>query len=199
MALSFIDSGEKENMLKIYLGVLAAALPLAANATVIDFEDRTVDETIDSQYSSVATFSSEPGFENAALSYNSGIILCTRPVGGFADCLHDTYIDFTSAVNGLEFDAIEPNAVGVDATFNIFADGGMHTEFLTGLGGTGNKHVDLSAYTNVTRLEIVDILDDPSNENGVGWDNFSFNVVPEPFSMVALAGGLVALARRRRR
>jgi hypothetical protein len=51
----------------------------------------------------------------------------------------------------------------------------------------------LSEYVGVARLEIVNILDDPSRANGIGWDQFSFVVgdtVPEPGTLgpLGLAG-----------
>lgn len=178
---------------------VAAALAVAtlSHAVVIDFEDLSAGDIVTTQYPGLA-FSSSDGNINYANSFGT-IILGSGPIGGGATYLEDTYLDFATPVNSLEFDAIEPNFAGVDATFHIFHDGGIATEFLTGLGGPGNKHVDLSSFTGVTRLEIVDILDDPNLENGIGWDNFSFQVVPEPTSLLALGTLLVALARHQSR
>ena len=85
------------------------------------------------------------------------------------ECLDNPYIDWDNPINNLRFEAIKPNFDGPDATFKIFQNG-VHTatEVLIGLGGGGNKGVDLSAYNNITRLEIVDILVDPVFENGIG-------------------------------
>jgi hypothetical protein len=155
---------------------------------------------VTNQYASLATFSSESGAENVAF-FESGLhfnILCTRPIGGNINCLQDTYIDFTNPVNNLRFTAVEPNLNQIIATFNIFHSGGMTTEFLTGIGGFGDKLVNLSAYSGVTRLEIVDIWNDPINENGIGWDGFVFDTVPEPASLAILGMGGLALLRRRK-
>lgn len=173
-------------------------MSMFAHGVLIDFEDRFSGEIIDTQYADV-TFSSSAGNVNFANAFGPGIILGSGSPASGITFLEDTYLDFTSAVNNLQFDAVEPNFDGIDATFNIFHSGGMSTEFLVGLNGPGNKHVDLSAYTDVTRLEIVDILDDPQLENGIGWDNFSFEVVPEPCTMLALAAGVAGLAARRRK
>lgn len=181
-------------------GMLLGGLSLSmfAHGITIDFEDRSLGELVTTQYADV-TFSSSTGNANFANGFGGGIILGSGSVAGGANFLEDTYIDFTSPVDNLQFDAVEPNFDGIDATFNIFHSGGMSTEFLVGLNGPGNKHVDLSAYTGVTRLEIVDILDDPQLENGIGWDNFSYEVVPEPCTMLALAAGVAGLVARRRR
>jgi hypothetical protein len=156
---------------------LAVSLICASSAraqVTIDFDDLPAGTLVTNQYPS-ATFSSEPGFGNFTEQFN-GTILCTGPLGGgIPDCVHDTYIDFTVPVTGLHFMAIEPNAPGEVAQFRIFQNG-VHTATvdLIGLGGGGNKPVDLTGFTHVTRLEIVNILDDPMNENGIGWDDFQF-------------------------
>lgn len=187
------------NMNRIILACSIVLSGVAAHATVIDFDDVASGTLIDNEYAAFATFSSSGGAFNEAVSFGGSNILGTRNALGQLTFVEDTFIDFTNAVNGLEFDAIEPNFAGVDATFQIFHSGGSSFESLTGLGGPGNKHVDLSGYVNVTRLEITDILDDVSKENGIGWDNFSFNVVPEPVSMLALGAGIAGLVARRRR
>jgi hypothetical protein len=67
-------------------------------------------------------------------------------------------------------------------------------------GGVGNNEfVDLSAFSRVTRVEIVNIFNDFGTENGIGWDTFSFDVVPTPSSAALLSIGLLAGARPRRR
>lgn len=184
----------------VSIGMLFA-VPAMAAAAVIDFDGLANGTVVTNQYAE-ATFSSSAGSDNYAYSFSGADtppnILCTGPTGGGVDCIRDTYIDFTLPVDLLTFWAIEPNATGVVAQFNIYENYAYSaTENLIGLGGSGNKFVDLSAYSNVTRLEIVNILNDPVNENGIGWDTFSFRQVPEPASLGLLALGLLTLARRR--
>jgi hypothetical protein len=128
---------------------------------------------VTSQYS-LARFSSSAGNHNGALSDGVGNALCSGPAGGPPNGIEDTYVDFLYPVDDLRFTAVEPNGAGVVATFRVFEDG-VHTATvpLTGLGGPGSLLVDLSAYANVTRLEIVGIDPDPL-EDGIGWDGFQF-------------------------
>lgn len=185
---------------KCVVAIVSLGLVSAAGAEVIDFDGFTGEVT--NQFAS-ATFSSDAGFSNFATGFptaHSGAnILCTG-VQGAIDCLQPTYVDFTNPVNDLSFWAIEANAVGVTAQFNVYENGAFSaTVDLVSSGGFGNNEfVDLSAFSNVTRLEIVNIFNDFSTENGIGWDTFSFTVVPAPGSAVLMAMGLLSAGRRRR-
>lgn len=187
--------------LRTALGVAAFAAAGFAQAMSMTFNDLAAGTMVTNQYAGV-TFSSSSGSANYAYGFNGNNILCTGPVGGGINCLEDTYIDFATPVNSLTFWAIEPNFDGPDADFRIFQDGVYTTTLpLIGLGGTGNKFVDLSAYAHITRLEIVNILVDDINERGIGWDNFTMAPVPEPETWVLVLAGLatVSLVARRRR
>jgi hypothetical protein len=172
------------------LFVLVAAGHSPADVVEINFNDLLPGTVITNQYPE-ATFSSEAGSDNVAISYDANWvnILC-----GTATCLSDTYIDFTTPVNDLTFWAIAANAAGMTAEFNVYENGVFSsTVDLVSSGGNPNdEFVDLSSFNNVTRLEIVNILNDPSAENGIGWDQFRFTVVPEPSGI--FLGGIAMLA-----
>lgn len=174
---------------------IAAALTLASTAsaqTVITFEEVPPGTLLTDQYPDV-TFSSSPGNSNYAHPFIAGNILCTGPTGGTITCVPDTYMDFTTPVSDLRFQAIEPNGSGVVAQFRIFENGVLAaTEDLIGLGGgSGTIAVDLTAYSDVTRLEIVNILDDPVTRNGIGWDTLMFTAAPtSPFYCTAKTNSL---------
>ena len=171
------------------------------SAEVIDFDSLAPGDVVTNQFPS-AIFSSSPGNENTVRSIDQ-IFHSPPHILSTALCIEDTYIDFTTPVNDLSFWAVEPNAYGVTAQFNVYESGTFSTtvDFFSA-GIIGNQFVDLSAFSNVTRLEIVNILDDPVIENGIGWDTFSFVPVPEPnpgpFLAMLLSGVWLRLARERK-
>ncbi len=183
------------------------ALPGGAMADVINFDDLGVGVEVTNQYGS-AVFSTIGGQQNLTLQYGFGNILCTAE-NGAPNCLKPTFVDFPSPVNGLTFVAVEPNEFGVVATISVFQKGNHTADVdLIGLGmnpgefGYGNKSVDLSGYSNITRIELRGPdggdLDNAYSGSGIGWDEFSFTVVPSP-GAGALFGFAAAVAARRRR
>ena len=183
---------------------LALAGSTSAQSVVIDFDGLASSTVVTNQYPE-ATFSSSAGNQNTAFispsAHSIANILCSGSTSAGIDCLQDTYIDFTNPVKNLTFWAIEANVAGVTAQFNVFESGSLSAtvDLLVPVGGAGNNEfVDLSAFTNVTRLEIVNILNDPNNENGIGWDTFSFRVVPTPGTAVLAGFGALGLMSRRR-
>jgi hypothetical protein len=160
---------------------VAFATGAAGAQTVIDFDDLPSPTVVTNQYPE-ATFSSNNGELNTAFSFATAHSLPNILCSGTAqvtDCVRDTFIDFTEPVSNLKFWAIEANHPGVTARFNVFESGRFaETVNFVSLGQVGAQLVDLSAFANVTRLEIVDILIDPS-ENGIGWDTFSFSTSEE--------------------
>ncbi len=197
------------------VAMFAAVVACAAgsvSAIVIDFDDLATGTAISNQYSE-AVFSTVASHFNVALGF-AGIslpnILCTQVNGGAVDCLQPVFVDFTNPVNNLSFLAVEPNQFGTVAEVNIFSSNVyVGTVPITGLGpapgrfGSGSVIVDLSAFTNVTRIEIVapagfPTIDNSEGGNGVGYDLFTFDVVPAPSSIALLGVGALFAGRRRR-
>ena len=195
------------SMFKLTAGSILAAACCASmsQAVVIGFDNLPGGSSVTTQYPDV-TFSTIAGQENRAYGFSGATsptnILCTATIAGSVNCANPTYLDFTNPVNSLTFWAIEPNSGGPVAQFNIFTVGNSPASvILTGLSGSGNKFVDLSAYSNITRLEIVpapgfSALD--QSGNGIGWDDFSFTPVPAPsgLALVGLAGLMTSRRRR---
>ncbi len=123
-----------------------------------------------------ATFSSTTGFENRAVARSSAAsppnALCTGPVGGAVDCMHDTDVDFRCPVASLTFRGTSISGTGTVATVNVFEDGVLTGAVsVTGNGNAGVPvRVDLTSFHDVTRIEIVAI----SDAGGIAWDDFKF-------------------------
>lgn len=141
-------------------------------------------EVVSTQYPQ-ATFSSTPGNVNYVttqpqLTDSPPNFICTGPIGGEIGCMQDTIVSFTSPVSDLTFSAIGVNDSGQVALVDVYTDGTLAAT--VPIIGQGNGEVplpvDLSAYTDVTSIDIREITD----AGGIGWDDFSF----EPGSYVAL-------------
>ncbi len=144
---------------------------------ICDFEALSVGEVVTNQYPA-ATFSTTPGNVNIVLSGGGNNFICTGPIGQTITCVEDTYVDFTNPVNSLSFQAIQLNSIEiVAAQVNVFINGSLDST--VDIIGTGDPFpiIDLTTFSNVTRIEIVNIIDEPDIRNGIGWDNFQFNAV----------------------
>lgn len=153
-------------------------------------------------------FSSTTGFVNFITtqgSYNGTPpnFLCTGPVGGSIDCAHETILDFSTPVSGLTFQGMGIDDVSASvAQVDVYVSGVLNsTVTVSGNAeGLNPRLVDLSAFSNVTRIRIFNITDG----GGIGWDTFIFTQgaagVPEPSTMVSMGIGLlgVIVAYRRR-
>lgn len=186
-----------------------AAAPVSA--TTINFDNLGNGVLVTNQYAGV-TFSSDPGeglYTQGGTPVSYPYYLCTAPINGPIDCINNVYIDFSTPVSGLSIWAVEANEYGVVGTFYLYNGSTLlGTQNLIGLAsapstyGYGNQFVDLSSFSNVTRLEIrgpggSGPIDDSYGGVGVAWDDLTFKV-PSP-GATGLAGVIALAAGGRRR
>ena len=146
--------------------------------TIIDFDELADGDVVTNQFPG-ATFSSSAGNVNLVttlpnIAHTPPNIICTGPMGGIINCVEDTFVDFTNAVESLTFWAIAVNLSGTVAEVNVFVGDVFDTTVdIVGLGDPFTPFmVDLSSFSNVTRIELVNITD----QGGIGWDTFYFSV-----------------------
>lgn len=209
-------------------GALATAVSVGlgashARAVVIDFDSVpgwvfNVDPgTITDTYYPGVTFSSQPGYHTRAAVYSgpapyspANVLVPFNTNTGFPYALADLYVDFSPAVNGLTFLAVAADEFGVIARVNVYTAGNvlLGTDDIIGTAnapntfGNGSTLVNLSAYSNITRIEIVPpigqtVIDYAYGGGGIAYDNFTFEQVPAPGALGLLA--ICAIAARRRR
>jgi hypothetical protein len=145
---------------KLELITLEARLALSGTPTVINFDNLPTGSVITTQYPGV-TFSSDAGEVNRTDNfYNLGSstpnYLCSGPAAGSIDCVHSTFLDFQSPVNGFSFLALGDNAPGIQAQVRVVQKGGTSTT--VGIAVDGNFQtadlVDLKSFQNVIRIEM---------------------------------------------
>lgn len=162
------------------LGMATSAVASAQQFS-IDFDSMPGGAIVSGQEPS-AIFSASTGYELQTFGLNLGTSLpnyvCTAPQGSSITCKDPVYVDFPTPVEDLLFFAVGTNKSSRVATARVFVNGalaGTHD-----IQGSGKPKVpvlvDLSAYQDVTRLELIDIDD----FQGIGWDDFSFTVDPAP-------------------
>ena len=185
----------------------------SANAVVIDFDGLVGGTNVTNQFPE-ATFSAAPvgqvvrtiGFAGDNSAPNA---ICTFGPG--FNCLNDIFIDFTNPVGNLTFRALADNNAGTVAMVDVF----VNAVFNSSVNITGNANlndaiiVDLTAFTDVTRIEINSVTD----QFGLAYDDFMFDVVapgpgpgpapsapvPEPASILLFGTGIVGLGGMLRR
>src|SRR5205823_905650 len=114
----------------VALIVLAAAFSAAAFAAQVEvnFDNLNDHDVITNQYAGVV-FSSTQGNVNyvtdqAQYMSTPPNFLCSGPANGSIDCAEETTLTFTGgAVNGLNFDGMGVNDVGVVALIDVFTNG----------------------------------------------------------------------------
>jgi hypothetical protein len=153
-------------------GDVSSTLPLSViEGDLINF-DNLADGTIVTDQYPQATFSSDSGLYNEVFSDWSSHVLGTFPPSpDGANFNHNLYVDFTAPVDDLQFNYGYVNASSVAGEVNVYQNGTL-TATVPMLGGANDSigTEDLSAYDNVTRIEIVDVTD-PA---GLAYDNFQF-------------------------
>jgi hypothetical protein len=187
--------------------VLAAAFPPAARAGTINFDDvpgGLPPVALPANYGSPqATFSTEAGAQLLVFS-GAGTVGTSAPnnlTAGFDPANFpydaDLYVDFSPPANDLTFRIAADNSTGVIAGVRVFHGGGsLATLDVVGNGNLADPILmDLTAYQNVIRLEVVNITD----EFGLSYDDFLVAPIPEPTSAVLALGMWFVVARMGRR
>jgi hypothetical protein len=168
------------------IGVMVAVgttvMTADVGADIIDFDSLSAGDVVTNQFPQ-ATFSSIAGQENRVdNTFDFGPLsapnyICTADVGGGLNCVNPTIVDFTNPVNNLTFLALGDNSVGTQATVDVFENGTYSATVPVVVDGDfATIHtVDLSGFSNVTRIEIENITDG----GGLAWDRFEFDVVAQ--------------------
>jgi len=193
----------KETILTI--SVLAFGLMAStANATTIDFEEFSTGnlsnvETINGVEFSVI----DPTDDTALRIFNDAtrtayLLSCDFSLS--SPCVKGLNVDFGAPVNDVSFDFLAEDlpAGEVSGTVSAYLDGALvGTIDLISNGATVPNLVDLSVLGPIDQL----ILDPSLDPAGLGYDNFSFSVVPVPAAVWLFGSGLiglVGLARRKK-
>lgn len=181
--------------------MLAANANVAAKATVlVDFADQPHNIATSGPLTyDGATFSSVNGLRFFTFPGLTQTALCPHATNA---CRSPVTIDFASDVSNLSFDAYQVDTTGI-LLISLIGSGGATAFSITLPLGFGPHHVDLSGYGALSQV----ILDGRSDEEGLLYDNFRFDVaevvggpVPEPASwaMMIAGFGLTGAAMRRR-
>ncbi|MGH7327114.1 MAG: hypothetical protein ACREJX_02065, partial [Polyangiaceae bacterium] len=138
----------------------------------LNFDELAAEADVTSQYAAHVTFSSpsEPiHVEGSSVDFGSSPpnFLCS------SSCVDDYDLDFAAPVKGVHFSAVGANDTGTIAKVNVYVSGSLaQTVDIIGQGDTAIPvAVDLSSFSNVTRIEVTNITD----EGGIGIDDLSFD------------------------
>lgn len=158
--------------------------------TVINFDDLSAGTIVSDQYDGV-TFSSDSGYNVSTLNLSSlfntttpNLIGVTNPSGGL-DANQNLYVDFDQPVNNLSFRVIGDDTNGTAAQITVYtADGSVETvDLVTDGDGFQPDLIDLSSFSNITRISINTITD----LAGIGYDDFQFELASTNAAPVANA------------
>jgi len=165
----------------LFLGA-AVVFAGAAEAVIIDF-DALANETVVTNQFPEATFSSDQFFECKTIAHDLGSslpnYLCTAHVAaGTFSCVNSVIVDFTMPVNNLTFLAIGDDSGGVQAKVDVHENTvfSATVDIVTDGNNSVPDLVDLSGFTNVTKI-VIHTVTDP---DGLGWDDFAFDISTVP-------------------
>ncbi|MCB9791389.1 MAG: hypothetical protein H6741_01565 [Alphaproteobacteria bacterium] len=156
-------------------GTVESEVPEVWTSAWISFDN--VSGAVTTQYDELATFSSEEGHQlitttAGGFAVSEPNFVCTATGGTSLNCDRDIYVDFTHPVRSVRIWAVGCNTDGVIARARLLdGDTLLGEEDLIGDGDDADPElIDLSAYSGVTRLEIVEV----SDAYGLGFDDLSF-------------------------
>jgi hypothetical protein len=154
-----------------------ASSPVASTTVLIDFDDLTTDADVTTQFAEHVVFSSDAPAVNRAvnpldLGQSKPNFLSTwmfPTEGGHAS----TYLDFARPVANVRFNALGVDNDAVVAHVRVLK--GKEVLGVVDIVGAGTNRVpipvDLSAWSGITRIEIIDVKD----LGGIGLDDFRFD------------------------
>jgi len=189
-----------------------AAASLSANAGIayqtvtVDFDDQpggfNPPAVTDGMFSPYVTFSTETDhtlliFSGSGFTGGSdpNALTAAESVGS-SSFDSDIYISFTDPAQNVSLDILSDNDSGIIGAINIFHAGGVSRLDVVGNGNFNDPiSTDLSLYTDVTRVELVDVTD----EFGLSIDNLVFDApVPTPGALALFALAGLTITRRQR-
>jgi hypothetical protein len=159
-----------------------------AMTTLINFDDLSSGTFLSDQYSGV-TFSSEPGNFIMVLSQpdvpSKPNIITPVNSNGEVDGTLNLNVDFAQPVNDLSFSVVFDNTVGAAAKIDVYTTitgAPITVDLITDGDRLTPDLVDLSSFTNITRISVNNITD----PGGFPYDDFQFNFAPVSLAPVAV-------------
>ena len=163
-----------------------------AMTTLINFDDLSSGTFLSDQYSGV-TFSSDPGNFIMVLSQpdvpSKPNIITPVNSNGEVDGTLNLNVDFAQPVNDLSFRVVFDNTVGAAAKIDVYTTitgSPITVDLITDGDRLTPDLVDLSSFTNITRISVNNITD----PGGFPYDDFQFNFAPVSLAPVAVDDGI---------
>lgn len=150
--------------------------PQTYTPVVINFDDLDSGDYVTDQYAQYAIFSSDSDCDFEVTSDASLAESNPYYIFSYYSCAEGSsaplHVAFTKPVRNFSFKAVGVNFGNKVATVKVTHGGGTIEQDMIGHGSYSTPViVDLSAYEDVTRLDVVDVDDD----YGLGFDDFAFD------------------------